>query len=72
MAIRVTASGQVGHQLIHDAGTYTRNGTAATFEFSSTLGGCLYCNSDGAAVGAIGGGMITFSDEGGVAWVYQK
>jgi len=60
--IRNTLNGQVTTQSTPDAGTYTLNGTAATFRF----------NSDGSTgTGAINGNTLTVADVG-LVMVYQR
>jgi hypothetical protein len=60
--LRLTQNGQVTTQSVADAGTYTLNGTAASFRF----------NSDGSTgTGSISGNTLTVTSEG-FALVYTK
>lgn len=60
--IRTTVSGQISTQSVADAGTWTLNGTAVTFQF----------NSDGSVgTGSISGNTLTVT-ESGFAYIYKK
>lgn len=60
--VRSTINGQVTTQSVSDAGTYTLNGTAASFRF----------NSDGSTgTGSFSGSTLTVAEDG-FAYVYTK
>lgn len=60
--VRTTVSGQVTTQSVADAGAWTLNGTAVTFQF----------NSDGSVgTGSISGNTLTIT-QSGFAYIYRK